>query len=123
MGCYKMVIYEGNRFVANCRPALLANYLNQLSPEYKGVINIYEGKAHYKINAVVARELAFQFLTFASCDIQVMGEALIAENEDDFINIFRKICTERLIMKGAYIQSTAESIETAFRKVAQWKNF
>jgi hypothetical protein len=23
-------------------------------------------------------------------------------------------------MKGAYIQSTADSIETAFRKVAQW---
>lgn len=114
-----MVIYEGNRFVAICRHGLLANYLNQVSPEYKGVINIYEGKAHYKINAVVARELAFQFLTFASCDIQVMGEALIAENEDDFINIFRKVCTERLIMKGAYIQSTAESIETAFRKVAQ----
>lgn len=55
VGYYKMVIYEGNRFVANCRPALLANYLNQLSPAYKGVINIYEGKAHYKINAVVAR--------------------------------------------------------------------
>lgn len=114
-----MVIYEGNRFVANCRPALLAHYLNQLSPAYKGVINIYDGKAHYKINAVVARELAFQFLTFAACDVQVMGEALIAENEDDFINIFRKVCTERLIMKGAYIQSTADSIETAFRKVAQ----
>ncbi len=48
-----------------------------------------------------------------------MGEALIAENEDDFINIFRKVCTERLIMKGAYIQSTAESIETAFRR---WHN-
>ncbi|QFG07715.1 hypothetical protein [Salmonella phage vB_SenS_SB13] len=114
-----MVIYEGNRFVANCRPALLANYLNQLSPVYKGVVNIYEGKAHYKISAVVARELAFQFLTFGSCDVQVMGEALIAENENEFIDIFRKVCTERLIMKGAYIQSTAESIETAFRKVAQ----
>ncbi|WXX00978.1 hypothetical protein [Salmonella phage 1586] len=114
-----MVIYEGNRFITNCRPALLANYLNQLSPVYKGVVNIYEGKAHYKISAVVARELAFQFLTFGSCDVQVMGEALIAENENEFIDIFRKVCTERLIMKGAYIQSTADSIETAFRKVAQ----
>lgn len=112
-----MVIYEGNRFVTNCRPALLANYLNQLSPVYKGVINIYEGKSHYKINAVVARELALQFLTFGSCDVQVMGEALIAENENEFIDIFRKVCTERLIMKGAYIQSTADSIETAFRKI------
>lgn len=114
-----MVIYEGNRFVANCRPALLANYLNQLSPVYKGVVNIYEGKAHYKISAVVARELAFQFLTFGACDVQVMGEPLVAENENEFIDIFRKVCTERLIMKGAYIQSTAESIETAFRKIAQ----
>ena len=113
-----MVIYEGNRFVTNCRPALLANYLNQLSPAYAGVLNIYEGKAHYKISAVVARELAFQFLTFASCDVQVMGEALIAENEDEFIDIFRRLKTERLIMKGAYIQSTADSIETAFRGIA-----
>lgn len=112
-----MVIYEGNRFVANCRAGLLAHYLNQLSPVYKGVINIYEGKSQYCINAVVARELAFQFLTFGSCDVQVMGEALIAENENEFIDIFRKVCTERLIMKGAYIQSTAESIETAFRKI------
>ena len=96
---------------------IISKLFKSTSPAYKGVINIYEGKAHYKINAVVARELAFQFLTFASCDVQVMGEALIAENEDDFINIFRKVCTERLIMKGAYIQSTADSIETAFRKI------
>lgn len=114
-----MVIYEGNRFVSNCRPGMLAHYLNQMSPIFKGVINIYEGKAHYKISAVVARELAFQFLTFGACDVQVMGEPLIAENENEFLDIFRKVCTERLIMNGAYIQSTAESIETAFREVAQ----
>lgn len=114
-----MVIYEGNRYVTNCRPGMLAAYLNQLSPVYRGVINLYEGASHYIINAVVARELAFQFLTFGACDVQVMGEPLIAENENEFIDIFRKVCTERLIMKGAYIQSTAESIETAFRKVAQ----
>ncbi|CZT05355.1 hypothetical protein BN79_184 [Yersinia phage phiR2-01] len=113
-----MVIYEGNRFVTNCRPGMLAAYLNQLSPVYKGVVNLYEGKSHHIINAVVARELAFQFLTFGSCDVQVMGEALIAENENDFIDIFRRLKTERLILKGAYIQSTAESIETAFRKIA-----
>ena len=47
-----------------------------------------------------------------------MGEALIAENENEFIDIFRKVCTERLIMKGAYIQSTADSIETEFRGIA-----
>lgn len=114
-----MVIYEGNRFVTNCRPGLLAAYLNQLSPVYTGVLNIYEGKAHYVINSAVAREMAFQFIKFGACDVQVMGESYVAENENDFIDIFRKLKTERLILKGAYIQSTAESIETAFREIAQ----
>lgn len=114
-----MVIYEGERFISNCRPVMLARYLNELSPIFDGVINIYEGKAHYKINAVVARELSFQMLHFGTCDLQILGESHIVEGEEEFINIFRKVCTERLIMNGAYVQSTADSIETAFRKVAQ----
>lgn len=114
-----MVIYEGNRFVTNCAPLMLARYLNELSPVYKGVVNVYEGKAHYKINAVVARELAFQMLHFGACDVQIMREPHVVEGEQQFVDIFRKVCTERLIMNGAYIQSTADSIETAFRKVAQ----
>ena len=102
----------------NCRPEQLASYLNQLSPNYFGKVTICESRARYTIAADVARALAYDYLRHGFANVQVCGESFPIENENDFINVFRKIRTERLYRRGVTILSNATTRETALREIA-----
>lgn len=47
--------------------------------------------------------------------IQVLGEAIDLRDGDDFAELCKRYKTERLVVAGEVLVSTANSIETAFR--------
>lgn len=114
-----ITIYAGYHSRAlHCRTEQLAHYLNQISPLYRGLIHVCEGKNRYAISADVARALAYDFIYHGFATIQACGESFPIEDENDLINVFRKMRTERLYLYNGTVLSSGEAKESVLREIA-----